>query len=373
MPVDFLTDEQSSRYGRFNEAPSSAQLARYFYLDQFDLQRVRYKRPEAYLRLGYAIQLGTVRFLGTFLEMPLEVPENVIVFLADQLRVTDWSDLPRYAKSEARFDHKQDIQVVYGYREFSDPAEQFALMRWLYTRAWYSAERPVVLFDLATARLVKGKVLLPGVTTLERFVARIRDQASERLWHRLFVLLDEAQSKRLLQLLDKVPGSRFSRLELLQRSPTRQSTPGLLGALQRLQEIRELGVGHLDLSMFPPSRLHALARYAATVWTQSVVDLTPERQLATLLAFAHSFEAVAMDEAMDIFDIRMNDLLGNAVRVGKRERLRTLKDLDAAALRLSQVGEILLNMALTDASVRARILTRFPLTNYNRPLRQYTD
>jgi hypothetical protein len=81
MPVDFLTDEQARRY---NADPTSAQLSRYFYLDDGDRQEVAVRRGD-YNRLGYAIQLCTVRFLGTFLPEPTAVPRVVIAHLAKQL------------------------------------------------------------------------------------------------------------------------------------------------------------------------------------------------------------------------------------------------------------------------------------------------
>ena len=105
-----------------------------------------------------------------------------MAFAAEQLHLSDWSDLPQYGHSRARFDNRPQIRERYEYKDFSEPGEQWSLMRWLYARAWHSADKPVVLFDLATLRLFERKVLLPGVTVLERLVARIADQASERLW-----------------------------------------------------------------------------------------------------------------------------------------------------------------------------------------------
>ena len=73
-------------------------------------------------------------------------------------------------------------------------------------------------------------------------------------------------------------GARSSQLDQLRRAPVRVSGPALLEALERVEAIRDLGVGELPLDHLPPNRLRALARYGAAARAQAIARMTPERR-----------------------------------------------------------------------------------------------
>lgn len=123
MAVEFLTDEQESGYGRFQGDPSQPELERFFFLDDADREMVS-RRRGPHSHLGFAVQLGTVRFLGTFLSPdPLDVPWTVVEYLARQLGIPDASVVKRYTdRSMTAYEHAWEIRRAYGYREFADIA-----------------------------------------------------------------------------------------------------------------------------------------------------------------------------------------------------------------------------------------------------------
>src|SRR3954463_2692238 len=82
-----------------------------------------------------------------------------------------------------------------------DTAAGFRLTRWLYVLCWTGDDRPGLLFDRATTWLRAHKVLLPGITTLERLISRVRYRATLRLWHRLTYALSDEQRQKLVALV----------------------------------------------------------------------------------------------------------------------------------------------------------------------------
>lgn len=324
-------------YGRYPDTLSADQLHHYFRFDERDRAVLGQKKGK-HNRLGYALQLATVRFLGTFLSDPLEVPAPVLKYLARQLELPlRPTKLERYRQGETRWDHRQDIQSRYGYKDFPDAAEVLGLIRFLYARAHLINEPPSRLLDLSTARLVERRVLLPGVTTLTRLIARIQDRVDERLWTALAALPNALQVTALEALLDVPACSPISPLDQLRKAPIAVSAPGLVGALRRVEAVRRVGVAGIDLSGFPQQRLEQLFRVGLGVKAQALRRMTRQRRVATLLVTVSRLEGQALDDALTLFEGLLTDVFNRIERKEELTRHQQLPSLEEAARRSNQL------------------------------------
>ncbi|MFJ9675259.1 DUF4158 domain-containing protein [Streptomyces sp. NPDC101221] len=122
---------------------SPGELEQFFRLITRALGLARVKRRPA-TRLGWAVQWGTVRMLGTFLtEDPAAVPASVVWFVAEQLGIDDEHFAEYGSRSQTAYEHAWEIRDQYGYRDFAAGEEE--LREFLVARVWSSLEGPRVV------------------------------------------------------------------------------------------------------------------------------------------------------------------------------------------------------------------------------------
>jgi TnpA family transposase len=344
MPVEFLSDREAAAYGRFSaEPPSRADLERFFFLDDGDRELVGKQRGD-HNRLGFSVQLATARYVGRFLSDPLDgVPTAVIDFLAEQVGVADASCLKLYAQREQTHrEHAGKIQKALKLKDFAQVEAELSV--WIDKRAWVTGDGPKVIFVDAVGWLRERNVLLPGVTTLARLVARLREAATHCLWNTLLAALTSQQRAALDALLEVQVGMRISELERWRTGPARASGPELVKALNRVAEILSSGLSRVRLdATVSPRRLAELARYGLGASCAQLKRHPDPRRLATLVATAAHLEARATDDALDLLDLLMvTELIGKAKLADNKQTVAKHPRLAKASAVLSIVAEALL-------------------------------
>ena len=320
MAVSFLTAAQRDRYGRYPDVVTPNDLARCFHLS--DDHRVQIMSCRGHHnRLGFALQLSTVRYLGTFLDDPIAVPTSVLQSLSHQLDIHTLDSLQSYRKGEQREEHVTKIRKRYGYCDITEPRVGFRMTRWLYGVCWTGTERLCALFDRATAWLLAHKILLPGVTTLERFVVSVRVRVEARLYKLLTRGITLQQKDQLQRLLLVPEGDRVSLLDQIRTGPTRISGPAIRAAIDRLNAVRAPGITVPMKARIPSSRIASLARFANRAKAQAISRMPTARRIATLVAFVPCLEATAQDEVLEVLEMLLDDLFGKAITADKKARL----------------------------------------------------
>ncbi|MCX4827108.1 DUF4158 domain-containing protein [Streptomyces sp. NBC_01142] len=156
MTVGYLSEDQTARYGRFAGEPSVQELEEFFRLDTVALEQAAAKR-RPHNRLGWAVQWGTVRMLGTSMSAPAEVPPGVAEFVAEQLGIDDPSCLKLYPERlPTQHEHAREIRRLLKIRDFEDG--DLALREYIAGRVWVSNEGLRALFDRAVTWLLRNRV-----------------------------------------------------------------------------------------------------------------------------------------------------------------------------------------------------------------------
>ena len=113
MPVQWLTEAEHERLNRFPTAIQPDDVIAFFTLTDAELRLVKQHHGEAN-RLGFALQLCALRYLGFIPDDLKSAPDPAVGFLARQLgaraeAITDYSAAIRAAITRWRFNLTWDF------------------------------------------------------------------------------------------------------------------------------------------------------------------------------------------------------------------------------------------------------------------------
>ena len=350
MPVQFLSEAEHKSLNRFPAEISSEDLNRFFLLSDQELTILKQLRAE-HNRLGFALQLCCLRYLGFFPE-ELQLPEPVVNYVAQQLQLIPELLVFYGKRSSTQREHQRKSQALLGYRRASN-SDLLSLEQWLTERA-LEHNQPLLLFHMACEHLKQQKIIRIGTTILAKTVATARTKANELIYQSLQDLLTQKRTTWLDSLLEVEPNEKRTRLSWLQRTPTGNNPQQILETLDKISFLQQNQVNAWNLSQLNPNRINYLAKIGARATNQYLQRASEIRRYPILICFLKQSLYNFTDDLIEIVDQRLWELYNQAKRNFDSDRLLASKTIDEKLKTLQDIGQILLDQSIEDNSVRVK-------------------
>ncbi len=349
MPVQFLSDADRDRFNRFPQEIDHQDLKDFFWLSDDEREKVLRLRGD-HNRLGFALQLSCLRYLGFFPSDLFDCPDEVVQFLADQLQTTSESLSLYGQRPSTQREHQRQIQVLLGFRR-ATALDTLALKEWLLARA-LEHDRPMRLLELACSYLQQQKIVRIKIVQLARMVSTARNRAQQSIYQSLLPLLTKKCRKFLDSLMEIQSDWGKTRLAWLQRTPTHHNLTQLLTTLEKIAYLQEKGIAKWDLSMLNANRMKQLAKVGERATNQYMQRSPSLRRYPILIAFLKQSLYTLTDDFIEMFDQRLWELYKESKREFQQDRLNATRSINQKLETLSQIGEILLDPEVEDKTVR---------------------
>lgn len=356
MPQRFLSAADRQRLNSFPGDIAVSDIGQYYTLSNQDLEEVA-KQRGSHNRLGFSLQLCTLRYLGFIPEDLLKPPMELMDWLLNQLGGSV-ADLQHYgAREQTRSGHLTQLLAYTGFWKIT-PELLDELEIWLIERA-LEHDHPTFLLRSAIERLRWKRILRPGLTVLERLVVKAREQARAILFEQLKPVLTKETRQFLDQLLAVEDEDIRTPLTWLQRMPNDHTASQIRETLAKINYLKEAGVETWNLSQFNPNRLKQLANIGAKATNQQLLRSSESRRYAVLIPFVRQTLAEMTDIVVDLFDQCLWSCHSDAKQDLKTIRLRAARSTNAKLRSYHQIIRMIIDQDIPDQALRNRIFDHY--------------
>lgn len=351
MPSGFLTNAEKARLESFPAEINEVDKTAFFTLTDTDLALIN-RRTGAQNRLGLAILLCSLRFLGFIPESLSGLPSDIIKYLAGQLKIEE-AVLPTYRRNRTKQTQIQEIFAYTGFRRI-EKTDLENLEKWLGRRA-LEHDRPSFLLRLAIERLLLETIFRPGLSILERLVLKAREEAASETYRLLLPILDDQTKADLSKLGEIEKGKKQSNLAWLRQPAVSFSAEAILQNIEKIKFLRELKVEGWNLSEISPNRLKFLSQIARKSRIRSLNELADKRRYPILLAFAKQALVDITDETIELFDRCLMQSYNKAGQELDELRQKNARSTNEKIHLFYEIGSLILNDEIADNQLREKI------------------
>jgi len=356
------------------ETLDAESLRKYFTLTERDLQEVAVCRGVVN-KLGFAVQLCTLRWQGYFLGDTRGLPAPVLETLAHQLGLLPMSidDYPQNEKT--RWEHLERIRQHLRFQQCDDFQRQ-RLLKHL-TETAQALPRSDALRQEAWRWLQEQRIVRPGRTTLRDLLTAAREGALQHAFALLARGLTAEQREQLDALLVVPSGGDVetqvgvvtefwsrSGLEQYKALARKESPEALLSLLDRLTAILERGLATLPaIEAIHPATRRLLANWGYHYEVWSLRRFEPVKRHAIVLCFLRAALSETTDAVVEMQD-KLITGVHNKARQRREEILRATQEACRRVIEaLEEVGSLVLDESIPDAELRRDIFARLPRTD----------
>jgi GNAT superfamily N-acetyltransferase len=305
---ELLSPAQRQRLTELPDPMDERLLARHHTLSEEDLRTIgTRRRPET--KLGFAVQLCYLRFPGRPLRAGEAPPRNLLEYVAAQVGEKA-AAFDGYAKSRdtTRREHLSEIVRAFGFGPFDAEARRELYEHLLPVAT--GTDRGTALVEAALAELRARGIVSPAITTVEELCWEVRRDARGSVLRKLTADLSPELRGRLDGLLEVQPGGSRAPLVWLREPPSSPGPKNFRKIVEKLEFVRDLGLPRDPGGGIHNNRLSQLAREGAKTTPQHLRRFDPYHRHATLVAYLSERSATLADEALDMHDRLVGEMLG---------------------------------------------------------------
>lgn len=189
----------------------------YCAFDEEDRVLIVEKHRELYNRIGFAVQLFHIRYLGWAYDHMTRIPSKVLDFIAKQLGVSkpkEWNLKANYKRRNTLNEHFREVCLFYGYKQVGKEDEEY-LKNLIFNNADIIENREFIIRSVIDV-MRKDKYILPKISTIEKWVQEACNKKENDINRLIYSLLSDKQKSNLRNMIREAGNNRGGRFSLSQ-------------------------------------------------------------------------------------------------------------------------------------------------------------